>query len=84
MVAPPALPAPRGAAPGTRREGGSARGLRPTLPPDPALSQPLLLLTVPDSVHFIGSSSDRFPLRLPYFGLTAASPEGPAAHSGSL
>ena len=45
---------------------------------------PLLLLTVPDSAHFIGASSARFPPRLPYSGLTAASPEGPAAHSGSL
>ena len=82
-VAPPALPAPRGGAPGTCGEGGSVLGLRSTLPRDRALSQPLLQLTVPNSSHFIASSSDRFPLWLPYSGLIAASPEGPA-HSGSL
>ena len=57
-------------------------GLRSTLPRDRALSQPLLHLTVPNSTHFIGSSSDRFPLGLPYSGLIAASPEGPPPTAG--
>lgn len=76
-AAPAGLPAPRGAAPGTRGEGGSVPGLRSTLPWDSALSQPLLHLTVPNSAHFIGSSSIAL-LGLPLLRPVAASPEGPA------